>query len=193
MNADVQGSYPGQGAKAVSVPVGSLATLLRTQFHQSKIAKAENGYEFRNALNPSLCLTAADTGPLAGQKGDPVELAACRLAANQIWIPIDWDINGNSYAHLVSGRYQTMCLDSEKIGTTTSPGNPIMLFTCRYPAGNQGWAFEDWYQNVAPGRQSYPLCLSNSVQHCIDADKHSGLTPGIRLWNQQAIAGQFWS
>lgn len=200
VSVGVQGTYKGQGIKPVPVQVGSLATLLRKQFHQSKTAKTMTGYEFRNALNPALCLTTADTGPLAGRNTDPVDLASCKLAANQIWIPLDWDINRNSYAHLVSAKYQTMCLDSEKIGDATSPGNPIRLFTCHYQTGNEAWDFAHWYQSVALGHQAYPLCLSNTVRpntirHCIDADKRPGpdVSAPVRLWTQQAAAGQFWS
>lgn len=196
----VQRNFPGQPIKTVSVPVGSLATLQRKQFPQSKITKTMTGYEFRNALNPELCLTAGDTGPLAGQNRDPVALAPCKLAANQVWIPLDWDIKHNWYAHLVSAKYQTMCLDSEKNDGATSPGQPIMLYTCHYKTGNQAWDILDWYQSVTLRHRSYPLCISNTVRpntvsHCIDADKPSGpdASAPIRLWNQQAAAGQFWS
>jgi hypothetical protein len=194
-NAGVQRSYLGKGAKPVSIPMSSLTPSLRATFDQgrTKTAKAVTGYEFRNALNPSLCLTAADTGALAGQDKDPVEIAACRPAANQIWIPEQWDINGQSYTHLVSDKYQAKCLNAQKIGGTTGPGNAIFLYRCYYPAGNEAWAFETWYQNVAPGHQSYPLCLSNADRYCIDTDKRPGVSASVHLWTHQAIAGQFWS
>jgi hypothetical protein len=193
--AGVQGIYRGHGAKPVSIPMGSLTLSLRAQFHQgkTKIAKAVTGYEFRSALNPLLCLSAVDTGSLAGQRRDPVEIAACKHTANQVWIPVQWDINGQSYTHLVSDKYQTMCLNADKISGTASPGNAIMLWDCYYPAGNEAWTFGAWYKSVAPGRQSYPLCLSNSVHHCIDADRRPDVAAPVRLWTQQATAGQFWS
>jgi hypothetical protein len=123
------------------------------------------GYELRNAANPSLCLTVADTGPSAGQLREPAEVAACKLTANQIWIPEEWETEGKSYAHLVSDKYQTMCLNSRKSnGAPTGPGDVIMLYRCYYPAGNEAWAVQAWYQSVAypplePGSEGQPVLV----------------------------------
>lgn len=191
---NVQGRYPGEGVKTVSIPVGSLTSSLARDFRKerTKNAKTVDGYEFRSALNPSLCLTAVDTGPLAGQDWDTVQVAACKLTANQIWIPEQWEIEGQPYTHLVSDQYQTMCLSGQKTAGDTRSGNLVFLLRCAYPAGNQAWAFQTWYQNVAPGHQSFPIFVSNKQSLCLDTDpRHPG--NGVQLWDQYAIAGQFWS
>lgn len=191
----IKGSFPGHGVKTVQIPVASLITSLANDFRQganTKNAKTVTGFEFRNARNPALCLTADGTGSLAGQNRDSLETDACTLAANQIWIPEQWEINGQSYTHLVSDKYQNLCLNGKKTNGDTGAGNQVQLWACYYPAGNESWKFQDWYQNVAPGHQSYPLFLSNKSL-CVDADTHLDVPPGIRLWNQEASAGQFWS
>lgn len=192
---DVQGAYPGEGVKAVPIPVSSLTKSLASEFNKdrTKNAKTVNGYEFRNALNPSLCLTASETGSLAGQDQDPVQVTACKLTANQIWIPEQWDINDQPFTHLVSDQYQTMCLSAQKTGGNTRSGNMVYLLQCAYPAGNQAWAFQTWYQNVAQGHYSFPIFLSNKQSLCLDADQHANAAGNdVRLWDQYAIAGQFW-
>lgn len=193
-SSGVKGSYPGYGLKAVSIPMSSLIPALAYQLHQgfTKNARTVTGYEFRNVQNPGFCLTAADTGPFAGQDKGPVEIDACKATANQIWIPRDWDTYEQSYTHLVSAKYQTMCLNAQKTGGHPVSGNRVMLWTC-YPAGNESWKFAVWYQTAKSRHHSYPICL-NEYSLCIDTASERSV-PGdpVRLMTRSAVAGQFWS
>lgn len=191
----VVGSFPGEGLKAVPIPVKSLSTSLAGAFGHGRTASAVTvtGYEFRNAGNQSLCLSARDTGPTAGKDHDPVEITTCKLAANQIWIPEQWEVNGSTFSHLVSYEYQSMCLNAKHNGGLHD-GQPTMLWDCYYPANNESWDFGDWYLNVKPGVHSYPLLLHTS-RLCLDADKFGGFADGdaVNIWTQYAAANQFWS
>ena len=192
----VKGSFPGGGVKTVSIPLESLSRPLRDQVHQDNpMLKTVTGFEFHTALNPAKCLTADDTGSLAGQERDPVATDTCESTPNQIWIPEQWETLGQPYTHLVSDKYQGMCLNVRKIGgAPVGPGSAVMLWKCYYPAGNESWFFPSWFQNVEAGHHSYPLFLANKSKErlCLDADSYPDVPAGIRLWTQQAAAGQFW-
>jgi transcriptional regulator with XRE-family HTH domain len=116
--AGVLGSYQGAGLAVVSLPVTSLTPSLAATLDQDRLVGAASvtGFEFRSAQDHRLCLTAADTGPLAGKVRDQVEVAACARTANQIWIPEQWETNGSAYTHLVSDKYQSMCLNADNLG-----------------------------------------------------------------------------
>ena len=189
----VRGSYPGEGLKTVPVPVKSLPPKLAAVFRQGRTAGAATvtGYEFRSAQGKSLCLTAADTGPAAGKDRDPVEVATCRLTANQIWIPEQWDVNGSTFTHLVSVRYPSKCLNAKKINGGMSSGQPVMLWDC-YRANNESWDFGDWYRNAKPGHHSYPILL-HTDRLCLDVDDAYGESGAVDIQAQQAAPGQFWS
>ena len=190
----VRGTYPGEGLKAVAIPVKSLTPSLAAAFRQGRTAGAVTvtGYEFRNAEDDSLCLTAVDTGPTAGKKRDRVEIATCRLTASQIWIPEQWEINGSTFTHLVSDQYQSMCLNARNIGGL-GDGRHVQLWDCYYPANNESWDFGDWYRNVKPGVHSYPILL-HTDRLCLDADKYDFRDgDGVNIWTQYRAANQFWS
>lgn len=189
----IRGAYPGEGLKAIAIPVTTLSPPLAAAFRHGRTAGATviTGYEFRNARDDSLCLTAVDTGPTAGHNGDRVELAACNLAANQVWIPQQWETSGASYSHLVSDRYQTMCLNANNIGGLAK-SRRTQLWDC-YPANNESWSFANWYHNVQPGGHSYPLCL-HIDRLCLDADMYSfGEGDRVNIWTQYPNPVQFWS
>jgi hypothetical protein len=192
----VRGTYPGEGLKAVAIPVKSLTPSLAAAFRQGRTAGAVTvtGYEFRNAEDDSLCLTAVDTGPTAGKKRDRVEIAACRLAASQIWIPEQWEIDGSRFTRLVSDKYQSMCLNASNRGGLGN-GHQVQLWRCFRVnnAGNESWDFGDWYRNVKPGVHSYPIFLPVD-RFCLDADKNDFRDgDGVNIWNQWPTANQFWS
>lgn len=189
----VRGSYPGEGLKTVPIRVKSLPSQLATLFRDGLTAGAATvtGYEFRSAQDRSLCLTAADTGPAAGQNRSPVVVAACRATANQIWIPGQWEVNGSAFTHLVSARYPSKCLNAKKINGGLGNGQPVMLWSC-YPANNESWDFGDWYQNVKPGKHSYPILL-HTDRLCLDVDNSYGDSGAVGIQIQQAAPNQFWS
>ncbi len=192
--ASVRGTYPGGGLQAVAIPVKSLTPVLAAAFHQNRTTGAATvtGYEFRNAENDGLCLTATDTGPTAGENHDRVEIAACGLTASQIWIPEQWEINGSTFTHLVSDKYQSMCLNADNLGGLGN-GQRAQLWNCYYPANNESWDFGDWYRNVQPGVRSYPVCL-HTDRLCLDADKYDfGNGDQVNIWTQYPAANQFWS
>src|SRR5260370_18831372 len=99
--AGVLGVYPGDGLKAVAIPVKSLPPSLAAAFRQGRTAGAATvtGYEFRNAEDDSLCLTAVDTEPTAGKNRHRVEVATCSLTASQVWIPEQREIDGSTFTH----------------------------------------------------------------------------------------------
>lgn len=191
--AGVQGNWPGLGVKAIPVPVASLTPSLAAAFHQGRTAHAGSvtGFEFRNAQDPSLCLTAADTGPMAGRNRDPVVVATCGLAASQIWIPEQWEINGSAFTHLVSARYSKECLNAQKTNGAMHDGDRTMLWSC-YRANNESWDFGDWYQNVKSGRRSYPI-LMHTAWFCLDASDTYGQAGDVAIRVQRAASNQFWS
>ncbi len=191
--AGVVGSYSGEGLEKVAIPVTSLTSSLAAAFRQGRTAGATSvaGFEFRVARDKSLCLTAADTGPSAGKNRDRVEITACRLAANQIWIPEQWEINGAAFTRLVSDRYQSMCLNADNRGGLRN-GQGVQLWNC-YPANNESWDFGDWYRNVQPGQRSYPVLLRTG-RLCLDADKYDFRDgDSVNIWTQYAAPNQFWS
>jgi Helix-turn-helix domain len=191
---DVVGTYPGEGLQPVAIPVKSLTPSLVAAFRQGRTAGAVTvtGYEFRNARDDSLCLTAVDTGPTAGEDRDRVEIATCRLTPSQIWIPEQWEINGSKFTHLVSDKYQSKCLNARNIGGLGN-GHHVQLWKCYYPANNESWDFGDWYQNVKPGVHSYPILL-HTDRLCLDADKDDFRDGAVvNIWTQYRAANQFWS
>jgi hypothetical protein len=189
----IRGSYPGMGVLAIPIPVASLSPPLAAVFDHGRTAGAKTifGYEFRSARDAHLCLTAAGSTPKAAHDGDRVELATCARATNQIWIPEQWEISRTRYTHLVSDRYQSMCLNADNRHGLTK-GRRTQLWAC-YPANNESWSFADWYHVVQPGSHSYPLCLHTDLL-CLDADRYSfGEGVQVNIWNQYAAPQQFWS
>jgi hypothetical protein len=169
-----------------------LTPSLAAAFRQGRTAGAATvtGYEFRNAQDDSLCLTAVDTVPSGGENGDRVKIATCALAANQIWIPLQWEVDGTTFTHLVSDQYQSMCLNARNLGGLGN-GQRVQLWDC-YRANNESWDFGDWYRNVKPGSRSYPLLLHTN-RLCLDADRYAfGDGDVVNIWTQYPAANQFW-
>ena len=189
----VLGSFPGMTMESVRIPVRSLAPALAAQFRQGRTAHATTvtGFVFRNHETAGLCLTAPDTGAEAGQNRDPIVVSTCRGAPNQVWIPLQWEVKGFRFTHLVNDRYQSMCLNANNLGGM-SDGHIVQLWDC-YPAGNEAWDFGDWHAAVSAGTRSYPLFARNG-RLCLDADKWD-LRDGtsVRIWTQYPAANQFWS
>lgn len=189
----VLGSFPGTTIEPVRLPVRSLTPALAAQFRQGRTAHAATvtGFVFRNHEAPGLCLTAPDTGAEAGQNHDRIVVSTCRGTPNQVWIPLQWEVKGFSFTHLVSDRYQSMCLNANNLGGV-SDGHIVQLWNC-YPAGNEAWDFGDWHATVGSGARSYPLFARNG-RLCLDADKWD-LRDGtpVRIWTQYPTANQFWS
>jgi hypothetical protein len=189
----VLGSFPGMTMESVRIPVRSLTPALAAQFRQGRTAHATTvtGFVFRNHETAGLCLTAPDTGAEAGQDRDPIVVSTCRGAPNQVWIPLQWEVKGFRFTHLVSDRYQSMCLNANNLGGLNN-GHIVQLWDC-YPAGNEAWDFGDWYAAVSAGTRSYPLFARNG-RLCLDADKWD-LRDGtsVRIWTQYPAANQFWS
>lgn len=189
----VQGTYPGGVVKTVSIPMKSLTPSLVTDFRKGRTAQfaSVTGFEFRNAQDPALCLTAADTGPSAGRNRGQVKVAACQATPNQIWIPEQWEINGSAFTHLVSARYQKECLNVRKTGGAMRDGNATMLWTC-YKANNESWDFGDWYRNVRSGQRSYPM-LMHTDRFCLDVSDTYGTSDEVDIRVQRVTPNQFWS
>lgn len=189
----VLGSFPGMTMESVRIPVRSLVPALAAQFRQGRTAHATTvtGFVFRNHETVGLCLTAPDTGAEAGQNRDPIVVSTCRGAPNQVWIPLQWEVKGFRFTHLVSDRYQSMCLNADNLGGLNN-GHIVQLWDC-YPAGNEAWDFGDWHAAVSAGTRSYPLFARNG-RLCLDADKWD-LRDGtpVRIWTQYPAANQFWS
>jgi hypothetical protein len=189
----VLGSFPGMIMESVRIPVRSLTPALAAQFRQGRTAHATTvtGFVFRNHETAGLCLTAPDTGAEAGQNRDPIVVSTCRGAPNQVWIPLQWEVKGLRFTHLVSDRYQSMCLNANNLGGLSN-GHIVQLWDC-YPAGNEAWDFGDWHAAVNAGTRSYPLFARNG-RLCLDADKWD-LRDGtsVRIWTQYPAANQFWS
>ena len=189
----VLGSFPGMTMESVRIPVRSLTPALAAQFRQGRTAHATTvtGFVFRNHEAAALCLTAPDTGAEAGQNRDPIVVSTCRDAPNQVWIPLQWEVEGFRFTHLVSDRYQSMCLNANNLGGLSN-GHLVQLWDC-YPAGNEAWDFGDWHAAVSTGTRSYPLFARNG-RLCLDADKYD-LRDGtsVRIWTQYPAANQFWS
>jgi hypothetical protein len=188
----VLGSYSGEPLQKVPVPVKSLSPQLVAAFRTGGTygAATVTGYEFRSAQDPSLCLTAADTGSTT-EDGDPVEVASCSLAVNQVWIPEQWEINGSAYTHLVSAKYPSKCLNAKKVNNSLSSGQPVMLWNC-YRANNESWDFGDWYQSVKQAHHAYPLLL-HTDRLCLDVDNSYGHSGAVDIRVQQATPNQFWT
>ena len=189
----VLGSFPGMTMESVRIPVRSLTPALAAQFRQGRTvhATAVTGFVFRNHETAGLCLTAPDTGAEAGQNRDPIVVSTCRGTPNQVWIPLQWEVNGFRFTHLVSDRYQSMCLNANNLGGLSN-GHIVQLWDC-YPAGNEAWDFGDWHVAVSAGTRSYPLFARNG-RLCLDADKwdlRDGTSVGI--WTQYPAPNQFWS
>jgi hypothetical protein len=189
----VRGSFSGLTMESVRIPVRSLTPALAAQFRQGRTADATTvtGFVFRNHEAAGLCLTAPDTGAEAGQNKDPIVVSICRSAPNQVWIPLQWEVKGFRFTHLVSDRYQSMCLNANNEGGLNN-GRIVQLWDC-YPAGNEAWDFGDWHTAVIAGTRSYPLFARNG-RLCLDADKYD-LRDGtsVRIWTQYPAANQFWS
>lgn len=189
----VKGAFSGLALDAVQIPVASLSPSLAGALRQGKTAHDATitGFVFRNRKDTSLCLTAVNSGTKAGKNRDPVLVSACRRAANEIWIPEQWETTGSRFTHLVNDQYQTMCLNADNIGGLHN-SHIVQLWDC-YPAGNESWDFGDWRQSVSAGGRSYPLFVQ-SGRLCLDADKYD-LRVGtpVRIWTQYAAANQFWS
>jgi hypothetical protein len=189
----VLGSFPGMTMESVRIPVRSLTPALAAQFRQGRTAHATTvtGFVLRNHGAIGLCLTAPDTGAEAGHNRDPIMVSTCRGAPNQVWIPLQWEVKGFRFTHLVSDRYQSMCLNANNKGGLNN-GHIVELWDC-YPAGNEAWDFGDWHAAVSVGTRSYPLFARNG-RLCLDADRWD-LRDGtsVRIWTQYPAANQFWS
>lgn len=191
--SSVLGSFPGTNMDVVQIPLRSLTPALAAEFRQGRTAHAAmvTGFVFRNQEMASLCLTVPDTGAEAGHNRDPIVVSTCRGTQNQVWIPLQWEVKGIRFTHLVSDRYQSMCLNANNLGGMSN-GHIVELWDC-YAAGNEAWDFGDWYTAVGAGTHSYPIFARNG-RLCLDADKWD-LRDGtsVRIWTQYPTANQFWS
>ena len=189
-----KGTFPGLALESVRIPVRSLSPALAAEFRQgrTRYALTVTGFEFRNRGAAGLCLTAVNTGAKAGKNHDPVLVDTCARTPNQIWIPLQWQVDGFRFTHLVNDQYQSMCLNADNRGGGMRVGRIVQLWDC-YPAGNEAWDFGDWRTTVSTGGRSYPL-FARSGRLCLDADKYD-LRDGtpVRVWTQYAAANQFWS
>jgi hypothetical protein len=189
-----KGAFPGLILKSVQIPVRTLTPALAAEFRQgrTRYATMVTGFEFRNRGATGLCLTAVNTGAMAGRNHDPVLVDTCTGAPNQIWIPLQWQVDGFRFTHLVNDQYQSMCLNADNRGGVMRVGRIVQLWDC-YPAGNEAWDFGDWHTAVSTNGHAYPL-FARSGRLCLDADKFD-LRDGtpVRLWTQYATANQFWS
>ena len=190
-----RGSFPGMGIKTIPISGSLLTPTVAAAFRHSRTAgqRGIDGYAFRNMKNPGLCLTAVDTGPAAGENRDRVDVQACDYAANQVWIPEQWEADGSHFTQLVSFRYQSKCLNAQYIGGLAN-GHATQLWNC-YQSPNEYWDFGDWYQH-AKARQAYPIFVQ-SASLCLDADKYAfddgGTGTPVNIWDQYPAANQFWS
>jgi hypothetical protein len=187
------GPYPGLKLKAITIPLVKLQAPLKAAFSTGHQVNGEGvtGYEFRNGGDTGLCLGAVTTGPDAGQNHDPVRVWNCTQAANEIWIPEQWELDGSRFTRLVNLEYQSKCLNADNIGGL-APSRNVQLWNC-YPAGNEEWDFGDWYSGLKSGASSYPIFVKFG-NLCLDADKfdlRDGTT--VHIWNQYPTASQFWS
>lgn len=189
-----KGTFPGLALESVQIPVRSLSPALAAEFRQGRTEHAltVTGFVFRNRKAAGLCLTAVNTGATAGKRHDPVLVDTCTHTPNQIWIPLQWEVNGSPFTHLVNEQYQSMCLNADNRGGGMHVSSIVQLWDC-YPAGNEAWDFGDWRTAVSARGQSYPL-FARSGRLCLDADKYD-LRDGtpVRLWTQYRAANQFWS
>jgi hypothetical protein len=188
-----RGAFSGLGLVSVRIPARSLSPALAAEFRQGRTAHATmvTGFVFRNREATGLCLTAVNTGAKAGKNHDPVVVGTCARTPNQIWIPLQWEVKGFRFTHLVNDQYQSMCLNADNRGGM-HVSSIVQLWDC-YPAGNEAWDFGDWHTAVSTGGRSYPL-FARSGRLCLDADKYD-LRVGtpVRLWTQYATTNQFWS
>lgn len=189
-----QGSVSGIGIKVVGIAKRSLSQKLQSAFGQGRTAGAGtvDGYVLRNMKGPTLCLTAVDTGSTAGQDGDRVEVDPCDGAANQVWIPQQWEVSGTSFTWLVNDRYQDKCLNARERGGLHK-GQPTMLWDC-YQSSNEYWDFGDWFTSVKKDDKAYPIFVK-SDRLCLDAVKGDYRDGDVvQVWTQYATGtNQFWS
>jgi hypothetical protein len=184
-----------QPALAHMVGRGTFSIIGRSIDYPSNI----EGYVFRNAWNTStqICLGAENSGTRAGENGDPVRAYPCsKLTPNDIWIPAQWEENGEKFTWLVNLQYQSKCLNVRNLGGLGN-GQPTMLWSC-YEAPNESWDFGDWLHNMQSGINPYPLFLA-SRNFCLDADKFeipiSGKMSGgigVNLWTYYPTSNQYW-
>ena len=189
------GSFPGLALESVRIPVRSVSPALAAQIQQARPGSAVTGltgFVFRNRGAAGLCLTAVNTGVTAGQIRDPVRVDTCNRTPNQVWIPLQWEVKGIRFTHLVNDQYQSMCLNADNRGGGMRTGRIVQLWNC-YPAGNEAWDFGDWHAAVTGRGRSYPL-FARTGRLCLDADKYD-LRDGtpVRIWDQYAAPNQFWS
>lgn len=186
-----EGSYRGLVLKAVSVPASALTPAMAKALGHG--GASVEGYAFRNMKNPDLCLTTAETGPAAGQNRDRVDVEPCDYAANQVWLPLQWEAKGTRFTQLVSLRYQSKCLNADNIGGLAD-SHRTQLWNC-YQSPNEYWDFGDWYQHVKDG-QAYPVFVE-SGRFCLDADKNDfgsgGAGAQVNIWKQWNTNNEFWS
>jgi hypothetical protein len=187
------GPYPGLKLKAVAIPLATLQGPLKDAFSKGRLANdgTVTGYEFRNSGDTGLCLGAMTAGTRAGKVRDPVRVWNCSLAASQIWIPEQWELQGSRFTWLVNYQYQSKCLNADNIGGL-SKNHVVQLWDC-YRSDNEEWDFGDWYSGLKSGASSYPIFVQFS-NLCLDADKfdlRDGTT--VHIWDQYPTASQFWS
>jgi hypothetical protein len=180
--------------KIVQIPVTSLSPTLAANggWSQAPACAPIVGVVFTNGA-ADLCLSANDTGLMAGLNGDAVRLAPCDLAKDQIWIPVQWQTSGSSSSWLANDEYQSKCLNADQIGGLRK-GHRAQLWDCyRSSTGNESWDFGDWYAHIMAGSGPYPLYLG-SHEFCLDADK-SDLAIGdeVLLWTEYGAPNQLWS
>jgi hypothetical protein len=183
--------------KTVPIPVASLQPALAETLGRSKGSNngTIEGYVLRSAWNTStpICLGAENTGEMAGKNRDPVMVSRCsKIADSDIWIPVQWEANGDKFTQLVNYQYQSKCLNAINTGGLAN-GHSVRLWEC-YNSPSQFWDFGDWRHNMIAGISPYPLFLE-SGRLCLDADKYAlstGVGAPVGIWEYYTTSNQYW-
>jgi hypothetical protein len=121
-----------------------------------------------------LCLNSSPVDPASDGDGDSVHLEKCDRANSQIWVPIQFDIDGYYSAWLINYAYPWLCLDADKSNGLVG-GSQVQLWTCHSLDGaNERWNFGDLRdQTRSPGSYG-SLCISKTSL-CLDARGNGSL------------------
>jgi hypothetical protein len=149
------------------------------------------GYELLNleksTINP-LCLDAQSSGSLAGKDGDKVQLWTCNETNNQVWIPVNWEYNGDNWSVMVNDQYQSMCLNAVDAGGLAN-GRHVQLWNCDVGGFNQIWNFGAFENGNTKG-----LYLDNSSPFVLDAQsQHIGDGDQVQIWQPDGLLNQQWA
>lgn len=129
---------------------------------------------FLQANVGNICLNSSPVDPASDGDGDSVHFETCDRANSQIWVPIQFDIDGYYSTWLISYAYPWLCLDADKINGLVS-GSQVQLWTCHSLDGrNERWSFGDLLDRTrSPSSYGY-LCLSKTSL-CLDVHTNGSL------------------